>query len=266
MSITVENLEFSYGKKKILKDISFSAQNGELIGILGPNGSGKSTLLKNIIGYYKPNSGKVILKNNLTTKDIAFIPQRATVGINLKVRDLVLMGRFPHLKSKWVGYTEHDQNIVNNTLENLELTEFTDRSILTLSGGEFQKILLAKALVQEPKILIFDEPTSDLDMNHAVELMATISELITEENITGLIVMHDVNLASQFCSRVIFMKDGKIEADGKPISIFHKETFKKIYNIEVDLGWCSQGHPYVIPRAELKGKTYALRKKIQITS
>ncbi|MGL4946273.1 MAG: ABC transporter ATP-binding protein [Cetobacterium sp.] len=255
MNIKIENLSFSYGGKEILKNINLDIENGKMIGILGPNGCGKSTFLKNILGYLIPNHGEVIFEDRNAkdiskknkAKIISFVPQKSNLMTNMSVENFVLMGRLPHLKSSWSGYSFGDLKIVNDTLKNLELEKFSKRIAVSLSGGEFQRVLLARALTQEPKILLLDEPTSALDLNHAVELLSNVKKLVLEKSLTSIAVLHDLNLAAMFCDKIVMMKDGIIKFHGTPEEVLTEKNLAAIYNLKSKIIKDENGIPYVIP-------------------
>lgn len=243
MSVVVENLNFTYGTKEILKDISLSAKNGEFIGILGPNGCGKSTLLKNILRVLAPKSGIVQISNkalkDYSLKDLAktlgFVPQKSVLSMPLLVEDILLMGRFCHLKSQFSGYSKEDKKKVEEVMELLDISHFAKRIAHSLSGGEFQRVLLARALVSEPKILLLDEPTSALDLNYAIEIMKICTKLTKELNLLSIMVLHDLNLASMFCDEILMLKDGKVRYKGAPKELYTKEILKEIYGLNCDV-------------------------------
>lgn len=255
MDIEIEKLRFSYDKKEILKEIDLKIKKGKLTGILGPNGCGKSTLLKNILGYLDAESGSVKFNNKnmreLKKKEIAkivsLVPQKSSLMTNMSVEEFVLLGRLPHLKSPWHGYTYEDKEYVKNNLKLLNLENFSKRVALSLSGGEFQRVLLARALTQDPKILLLDEPTSALDLNHAVEMLNSVKNLIDAKGLTGIVVLHDLNLASMFCDEIIMMKNGKVKYQGAPEKVITENNLKEIYNLKAKIMRDEKGNPYVIP-------------------
>lgn len=255
MDIEIEKLRFSYDKKEILKEIDLKITKGKLTGILGPNGCGKSTLLKNILGYLDAESGSVKFNNKnmreLKKKDIAkivsLVPQKSSLMTNMSVEEFVLLGRLPHLKSAWHGYTYEDKEYVKNNLKLLNLENFSKRVALSLSGGEFQRVLLARALTQDTKILLLDEPTSALDLNHAVEMLNSVKNLIDAKGLTGIVVLHDLNLASMFCDEIIMMKNGKVKYQGAPEKVITENNLKEIYNLKAKIMKDEKGNPYVIP-------------------
>ena len=238
MAIKVERLKFSYGEREILKGVDIHIKKGRLTGILGPNGCGKSTLLKSILEEYTQKE---------LAKKLSFVPQKSSLSSPMKVEDFVLMGRLPHLKSSWHGYTKEDREIRDKTLEELGLEDFRERSAFTLSGGEFQRILLARALTQSPEILLLDEPTSALDLNHAVELMSRVRTMAKKKKITSIAVIHDLNLASMFCDELIIMKEGRAKYRGIPKDILTESILMEVYNLKCKIINDKQGNPYVIP-------------------
>lgn len=256
MAIKIENLHFAYGKKEILKGVNLNITKGKLTGILGPNGCGKSTLLKNVLGYLEPSCGKIVINDvekevigrKKLAQTLASVPQKSNLAAALTVMDFVLMGRVPHLKSSWTGYSKVDREIAKQKLIDLGLEKFKDRIALSLSGGEFQCVLLARALTQEPTILLLDEPTSALDINHAIALLQQVKKSIREKNLTAVIVMHDLNLASLFCDELVVMKDGKVVTQGTPEEVITKELIKNVYNLEVSVTRDENNKKYIIPR------------------
>ena len=215
--IKIENLHFSYGNREILKGIDLEISEKKITGILGPNGCGKTTLLKNILGYFKGEQGNIFLDGKESRKFsqkekaklISFVPQKSQLMSAMTVEEFTLMGRLPHLNNSWDGYSKSDMEITKKYLAELDLEKFTERKAVTLSGGEFQRVLLARALTQETKIILLDEPTSALDLNHALDLMEKIRENVKEKGITAAAVLHDLNLAAMFCDELIMLKRGK---------------------------------------------------------
>ncbi|MGL4947494.1 MAG: ABC transporter ATP-binding protein, partial [Cetobacterium sp.] len=240
MGIKIKELSFSYGEREILNAIEVHIKKGKMTGILGPNGCGKSTFLKNILGYLSPNSGEVIFNGKnaieLSKKDkakiISLVPQKSNLMTNMSVKDFVLMGRLPHLKSNWSGYSFGDLKKVEDNLRMLDLKKFSERVAVSLSGGEFQRVLLARALTQDPEILLLDEPTSALDLNHAVELLNKVKNLVLKKSLTSVAVLHDLNLAAMFCDELIMMKDGVIKFHGTPEEVLTESNLKEVYNLK----------------------------------
>ena len=253
--INIEKLNYSYGRKEVLKELSLDIDENKLTGIIGPNGCGKSTLAKNIIKYIngKFESFKIMDTDirELTHKKIAqlisYIPQKSIIIPNISVFDYVLLGRFPLLKNSWDNYSEQDYEIVENNINLLNIKELRDRNIETLSGGELQKALLARALAQEAKILLLDEPTSALDLNNAVEFMKILKNISMKKEISVIIIIHDLNLASLFCDTLIILKDGRFIEKGSPKEVINEENIKSVYNLDCKVCYNENNKPYIIP-------------------
>lgn len=254
--INIEKLNYSYGRKEVLKELSLDIDENKLTGIIGPNGCGKSTLAKNIIKYIngKFESFKIMDTDirELTHKKIAqlisYIPQKSIIIPNISVFDYVLLGRFPLLKNSWDNYTKKDYEIVENNINLLNIKELRDRNIETLSGGELQKALLARALAQEAKILLLDEPTSALDLNNAVEFMKILKNISMKKEISVIIIIHDLNLASLFCDSLIILKDGRFIEKGSPKEVINEANIKSVYNLDCKVCYNENDKPYIIPK------------------
>ena len=254
--INIEKLNYSYGKKEVLKELSLDIDENKLTGIIGPNGCGKSTLAKNIIRYIngKFEYFKIMdidirqLSHKKIAQLISYIPQKSTIISNISVFDYVLLGRFPLLKNSWDNYSEKDYEIVENNISLLNIEELRDRNVETLSGGELQKALLARALAQEAKILLLDEPTSALDLNNAVEFMKILKNISIKKEISVIIIIHDLNLASLFCDSLIILKDGKFIEKGSPKEVINEKNIKSIYNLDCKVCYNENDKPYIIPK------------------
>lgn len=254
--INIEKLNYSYGKKEVLKELSLNIDENKLTGIIGPNGCGKSTLAKNIIRYIngKFEYFKIMdidirqLSHKKIAQLISYIPQKSTIISNISVFDYVLLGRFPLLKNSWDNYSEKDYEIVENNISLLNIEELRDRNVETLSGGELQKALLARALAQEAKILLLDEPTSALDLNNAVEFMKILKNISIKKEISVIIIIHDLNLASLFCDSLIILKDGKFIEKGSPKEVINVKNIKSIYNLDCKVCYNENDKPYIIPK------------------
>ena len=254
--INLEKLNYSYGKKEVLKELSLNIDENKLTGIIGPNGCGKSTLAKNIIRYIngKFEYFKIMdidirqLSHKKIAQLISYIPQKSTIISNISVFDYVLLGRFPLLKNSWDNYSEKDYEIVENNISLLNIEELRDRNVETLSGGELQKALLARALAQEAKILLLDEPTSALDLNNAVEFMKILKNISIKKEISVIIIIHDLNLASLFCDSLIILKDGKFIEKGSPKEVINEKNIKSIYNLDCKVCYNENDKPYIIPK------------------
>ncbi|MEN2257758.1 ABC transporter ATP-binding protein [Paraclostridium benzoelyticum] len=237
--LQVKNLEFSIDKKEILKDISFEIPKGSFVGIIGPNGSGKSTILKNIYRLYKPDSGQILLDNknllNMKDKDcakeVAVLAQESNSQFDFTVEQIVKMGRYPY-KSVFEDYSKKDLDMVTDMLKRVGLEDYVGRSFSKLSGGEKQRTLIARALVQDTEFLILDEPTNHLDIGYQIQLM----DLVKSLNITTLSAIHDMNMASMYCDYLIVMKDGKIKNCGSVKEVITEEMLKEIFGVNAYVG------------------------------
>ncbi len=245
-AVRVRNLSFSYNGVDILRDVSFEVEEGEFIAVLGPNGAGKSTLLKCISGIVECNGVEIFEKPRQSysreelARLIAYVPQKSIPSF-MTVFDTVLLGRKPHMG---LTPTENDLKTVRDVLEILGLKRFALKRTNQLSGGELQKVVIARALAQEPKILLMDEPTNNLDLKSQLEVMK-IAERFADNGGTSIVVMHDVNLALRFAKRFIFMKEGKIKADGN-FRIVKPDLFEEIYGVTVEIERVN-GIPVVVP-------------------
>ena len=254
--ISIENVSFSYGlsEENLLNEINLNIEKGKFIGILGPNGCGKSTLLKVILKYLHPRQG-IIKIDNKELKEysqselaeiLSFVPQKSALTMPLTVEDVVYMGRVPYIKNRWIGFDREDSEKVEKIMQMLKIDKFKNRVIYSLSGGEFQRVLLARALVQNTNIMLLDEPTSALDMNYALEIMKLTSYFVKNENLTAVMVLHDLNLASMYCDSIILLKEGKIAYEGTPKELFKPEILEEIYGFNCEVIE-NNGFSYVIP-------------------
>ncbi|MDR2159965.1 MAG: ABC transporter ATP-binding protein [Treponema sp.] len=255
MSVTVRNLGFAYRERMVLREISLSLRPGEMVGFLGPNGSGKSTFLKNLLGFLRPSQGRIVfagLGENPAPKQLArrlaLVPQCSPHRPLLSVKEFILMGRLPHLKDRWAGYDEGDRRKTAEVMATLDLAPLADRYVTELSGGEFQKAVIGRCLVQEGDILLLDEVTTGLDLNHTIEIMELMRKKADEERKTILAVLHDLNLAAQYCDRLMLLKDGRICHQGRPPEVLTTEVVEKIYGVSAAVRIDERGRPYVLPR------------------
>ena len=236
--IQVDKISFSYGKTEILKDVSFRMGKGEFVAVLGNNGAGKSTLLSCLCKIRVPSHGSVYVEGKSMlplssaerARQMAFVAQKNEIH-EMTVFDAVLLGRKPHMK--W-GVSEEDLFLCEETLERVGLSPFSLRYIHELSGGEVQKVMIARALVQNPKLLLLDEPTSSLDPKNQVEMMGLVREITKERGMGSLVVIHDINLALRYCDRFLFLKDGKVHAYGEA-SMVTPKIMKEVYGVESEI-------------------------------
>ena len=238
MNIKAENINITLEKNNILKGINIEVDNKEVVGIIGPNGSGKSTLLKCIYRVLKPNDGAILLDSvdikdmpvKESSKRLAVLFQHNNYNFDFTVKDIVLMGRSPHKKFMERDNKE-DYNIVNEALKKVDMLEFKDRSFQSLSGGEQQRVILARALAQQPQCLILDEPTNHLDIKYQLQLMRIVKSL----NIEVIAAIHDLNIAAMYCDKIYVLKDGKIVKFGKTNEVLTKKLIKDVYEVDADV-------------------------------
>lgn len=234
MRIKVENLRYSYGGKNAIEDICLHVNNGEFVGIIGPNGSGKSTVLKNIYRALKPDGGSIMLDGedllSMTYKKsaqkMAVVGQENDVPFDFRVDEIVAMGRSPKKKLFDID-TDEDRHMVHHALEHLGMEDMAKRSYLNLSGGEKQRVLLARAVAQESDLFVLDEPTNHLDISYQLEIFDFIKRL----NITVLAAIHDLNMAALYCDRLYVLKDGKVVLSGTPEEVLTAENIFNVYGV-----------------------------------
>ena len=232
----VNNLSYHYkGGPDVLRDVSFDIESGQVLAILGNNGVGKSTLLKCFNHILKPDSGEVLLDGeNLLTipsrevaKRMAFVSQ-SVPNTQMTVHDVVMLGRRPYMK--W-GFTEADHAIVHDAMDRLGVDAMRGRFLNELSGGEKQKVMLARALAQQPKVLLLDEPTSALDIQNQYHVLRLVRDICHKDQITAILVIHDLNLALRFCDRFLLLKDGQVYRYGDR-SILDREALQQAYGVK----------------------------------
>ncbi len=249
MILSVNGIHFSYNSASILRDVSFQMNPGQILGVLGVNGAGKSTLLKCLNRILRPQMGTVLLseteilslKRNEIAKRIGYVPQRYDQE-SLTIFDAVLLGRKPHMK--W-GPTSHDISVVENVLQVMGLAEHSLRPVKTLSGGQAQKVVIARALAQEPDVLLLDEPTSNLDVRNQLEVMGLVTDAVKHRGVCAMIAIHDLNLALRFADTVLFLKKGQVYAIENRESIT-PEVIQEVYGVTALIKEVA-GHSVVVP-------------------
>ncbi|NIM52074.1 MAG: ATP-binding cassette domain-containing protein [Gemmatimonadales bacterium] len=236
-----------------VRDVTLSIAAGELVGIVGPNGSGKTTLLRLLLGVLRPLAGEVLVagrsaaswKRRELARLVGVVSQREEPAFPLRVREAVLFGRYPHLGP--LGAPRgHDLAAVEQALERCDVGHIRDRWIATLSGGEWQRVRIARALAQAPKALVLDEPTANLDIRHEMEVLELVAELVRDQGLAGVLVTHHVNLAARFVDRIVVMVEGAARAVGRPEEVLQGGVLEEVFRWPVALSpW--QGVPQVIP-------------------
>jgi len=248
--VEIKNIDFSYrASRKVLEDVSFCVQNSQCIAILGNNGAGKSTLLKCIDRIFPTQNGTVAvdgenvfeMTKTAMAQNIAYVPQ-TTKSINMTVFDSILLGRKPYIK--WDA-TSEDRKIVSDIIRKMKLEPFALRNVSELSGGEVQKVMLARALAQEPKLLLLDEPTSNLDPRNQHEVLQIVKNIAQEHNICVAIIIHDLNLAIRYCDRFVFLKNSRVHSYGG-LETMTPENIEEVYQIHVHIIQ-HKGIPVIVP-------------------
>lgn len=250
MSIIVERVSFAYWKNQVLKDISFDIGKGECVAILGTNGVGKSTLLKCLNNIIKAQLGEISIagtslkqmSGDEMAKIIGYVPQNGAFP-DSTVFDAVLLGRKPYIK--W-DVTRQDLEITEKIIKSLSLEKFALRKVNQMSGGEMQKVAIARALAQQPKVLLFDEPTSNLDLKNQLEVIQIIKNVVKKQQMSAIVTMHDLNLALRFADKFLMMKDGEIHAMGGA-EIITPDNILKTYDVHVSIE-NYKGYKVVIPQ------------------
>ena len=237
MKINIEGVEFSYSSTPVLKDITAVIEGPSFVSILGPNGVGKSTLIHCINKILQPTGGTVMIdeKNvkDITIKEMAkivgYVPYSANDTFPLTVVDTVLMGRHPHSHR---GTLDADLDIVYETLDMLGILDLAMRSFNELSAGQHQKVMLARGLAQEPKILLLDEPTSNLDVRHQIDVAKMLRRLSREKNILVIMICHDINIAAKYSDKILLLKEGTIYASGTPKEVITEQNLEDVYGVK----------------------------------
>ena len=244
MKITTQQLHAVLGNTEILRGIDFEANEGEFVGIIGPNGSGKSTLLRCLYRVLTPSEGAVFLDGKKlssyrvkeSAQKLAVVAQHNYYNFEFSVRDVVMMGRAPH-KRALDRDTAEDYQIMRQSLKAVGMQEFEERSFSTLSGGEQQRIILARALAQQTPCLILDEPTNHLDIKYQLWLMDIVRNL----DCTVISAVHDLNIAAMYCDRLYAMKQGKVIAQGTPHELLTPDLIRELYEVDAEVSIDGKG-------------------------
>ena len=252
--IELRDLQFAYKSRKnvfpVLENVSVSIKGAQLVSILGPNGVGKSTLIHCMNKILEPTDGAVIINGHdirdVSIKDLAkvmgYVPYTSVDNFPLSVTDTVLMGRHPH--SKW-GTLDEDLRIVHDMLCLIGIEDLADRNFNELSAGQHQKVMLARGLAQEPRIMFLDEPTSNLDVKYQLEITKMLRRLSREKNMLVIMISHDINIAAKYSDNIIMMHDGGIFALGKPVDVITAENIKHVYDVDAKV-IMDEGRPHIV--------------------
>lgn len=244
--IKVTDLTGGYAGGEVLKGISFEVGKGELFGILGPNGSGKTTLLKMISGALDFGKGSIDLDGRpliqyspkQLARMMAVLPQHAEQAFPYTVKETVTLGRYAHQKGWFNSWRDEDEKIVQKVMEQTGVTHLQEKSIVELSGGEKQRVFLAQALAQQPRVLLLDEPTNHLDLSFQKELLDLLKKWAAEEELTVVSIFHDLNLASLYCDRLLLMDNGEVLVVDTPVEVLKEERIRKVYKTQI------KNHPH----------------------
>jgi iron complex transport system ATP-binding protein len=262
--VAVQELSWKYGKQAILTNINLAVDRGKFYSIIGPNGSGKTTLLRNISRNLEPAAHSVFIDDTDITglsgrdmaKRLSVVPQNTNIEFDFSVTDIVLMGRSPYMK-RFGSESQEDMEIAERAMRTTNTWHLKEKSINEISGGERQRVIVARALAQETDIMLLDEPVSQLDIHHQIEMMELICSLIRARALTAISVMHDLNLAAQYSDYLILISEGRIVCQGTPRQVITKENIESVYQLES----CIIDNP-------ITGKPYIMhaeRKRRQVT-
>jgi iron complex transport system ATP-binding protein len=241
--LEASGLEFAYGATAVLNGVDVQVAPGEALGVIGPNGAGKSTLLRLLAGLARPRAGEVRLdgrplhswREAELARAVAVVFQAEHVPFPFTVRELVTLGRHPHAPGG-LGWRRADRERVTAVLERLALGELAERTLHELSGGEHKRVMLARALAQEPRFLLLDEPTAALDLHHQVALLEELTALKQAHGLGLVAILHDLNLVAQFCDRVVLLDQGRVRAQGRPEEVLQYALLKEVFGVELYIG------------------------------
>lgn len=254
MYLSVEQVTVGYGKRPILREFSLQVRRGEFVAIVGPNGSGKSTLVRTLCRALRPAAGRVLLggrdvhrmRAKELARELAVVAQETAVAFDFTAEELVMLGRLPHL-APLKGETAHDRAVVQRAMAMTNTLHLSDRLVTHLSGGERQRVMAARALAQEPSLLLLDEPTAHLDIAHQVELLDLTRRLNRVNGLTVLAVLHDLNLAAQYADRMVMVKEGRCVTEGAPAEVLTEANVMAVYGSRVKvIRHPVEGTPHVI--------------------
>jgi iron complex transport system ATP-binding protein len=252
----IKGISCGYGKRIVLRDVSFEVQKGEFVGVIGPNGSGKTTLMRAINGYLPLRKGAILLEGKgiqrMVRKDLATkvaVVTQAPEDVSLfSVEEFVLLGRIPHWGRLQLLETKKDVEVAEEALALTGIDHLRSRRMKELSGGERQLVFVARALAQEPRLLFLDEPTAHLDIGHQVQIMDLLRQLNRERSLTIVVVLHDLTLASLYCERLILLHEGRLHRIGLPMDVLTEEVIAEVYQTMVTvMKTPGGGRPVVLP-------------------
>ena len=246
IKLEAQNLSIAYGHSVVVDGVTFEVMPGEMVGLIGPNGSGKSTLIKALSHVVPPSAGRILLGGRdiggIARAELArlvgVVPQMPLLPSTFTAFEIVLMGRNPHL-GLFQRESARDMEIAWQSMGRTNTRRFAERKVGELSGGEIQRIVIARVLAQQPQSILLDEPTSNLDINHQVEVLDLIKNLCRQDSLTVIITLHDLNLAAQYCDRLILLNKGRVHAQGKPAEVIDERNVADVYGA----AGCVYAHP-----------------------
>ena len=241
-SLEVRGLRYLYDKHIVLDGVDLKIREGEVLGILGPNGCGKTTLLRNLNKNLSPRGGCVLLNDidmesiqkRDVAKEVAVVPQTNEIHFSFTVRDIVAMGRMP-FQGMMGGESRVDREIIESAMEQTGVAKFADRHINTMSGGERQRVIIARSIAQTPKIILMDEPTLHVDISMQFDALNLVYKLSREKGLTVVIVSHDLGMVARYCDRIVMLHDHKVHALGTPQEVLTPENMKTVFNVDAEL-------------------------------
>lgn len=251
MKVIMDHVYVDYDRHRAVDGVSLEVGEGEVLSLIGPNGSGKSTLIKCIAGILRPSSGRVLVNGRDVTamslqevaRLIGYVPQTSSHSYHSTVVDAVLLGRKPHIK--W-DVSRHDLKVVERSMAEVGVTSLAKKLLGQISGGEMQKVVIARALAQEPELFLFDEPTNNLDLKHQLEVLELARSLAIKKKSSTLLALHDLNLAFGYSDRVVMLNAGHIYASGKPEDVLTVSNIKDVFGVDVSILDSGQGR-YILP-------------------
>lgn len=237
--LRAQELSLGYRASKVVEKFNAAIPEGTIMGLIGPNGSGKTTLLRAFAGVIKPLHGSVHLNgHNLHALSarrraqlIGWVPQREGIAWPLTVKEVVSLGRAPH-RGWLLPLTREDEQVIERVMELIEMDSLSDRKVDELSGGEFQQVLIARALAQEPQVLLLDEPTANLDIHHQMQVMDLVRDLVARQKITAVIAIHDLSVAARYCDHLILLHKGRQVCTGKPSQVLQPGNITEVFQVE----------------------------------